>query len=182
MRLTGRHFEFFPCFLYAINIFNAICPNCPTQNENRKECSRAECARLRSRLHCVTARRVASTRQGVRNLEMGSATVPVAVFGVAPKTVSQTDLSSDDSGATPEPARETRALPPIVHCKMILARRSSPAPSARHICRTKTKIKFQPRRGGIFFDNSPAFQGWDSSRTNIKVPSGTAERASIILI
>ena len=31
-----------------------------------KECSRAECARLRSRLHCVTARRVASTRQGVR--------------------------------------------------------------------------------------------------------------------
>ena len=31
-----------------------------------KECSRAECARLRSRLHCVTTRRVASTRQGVR--------------------------------------------------------------------------------------------------------------------
>ena len=32
-----------------------------------KECSRAECARLRSRLHCVTTRRVASTRQGVRS-------------------------------------------------------------------------------------------------------------------
>ena len=33
-----------------------------------KECSSAECARLRSRLHCVTTRRVASTRQGVREL------------------------------------------------------------------------------------------------------------------
>jgi hypothetical protein len=31
-----------------------------------KECSSAECARLRSRLHCVTTRRVASTRHGVR--------------------------------------------------------------------------------------------------------------------
>jgi hypothetical protein len=101
-------------------------------------------------------------------------------------------LSNDVPGATPETARGTRALPPNVQRKMILARRSSPAPSARHICRTKTKIKFQPppssnygvasRRGGIFFDNSPAFQGWDSSRTNIKVPSGTAERASFILI
>ena len=40
--------------------------------------------------------------------------------------------------------------PPNVQRKMILARRSSPAPSARPICRTKTKIKFQPRRGGIF--------------------------------
>jgi hypothetical protein len=49
---------------------------------------------------------------------MGSATVPVAVFGVAPKTLQQTDLSNDDSGATPEPARGTRALPPIVHPKM----------------------------------------------------------------
>jgi hypothetical protein len=49
---------------------------------------------------------------------MGSATVPVAVFGVAPKTRQQTELSNDGSGATPEPARETRALPPIVHSKM----------------------------------------------------------------
>jgi len=32
-----------------------------------KECSSAECARLRSRLDCVTTRRVASTRQGVRS-------------------------------------------------------------------------------------------------------------------
>jgi hypothetical protein len=88
-----------------------------------------------------------------------------------------------------------------LHRKMILARRSSPAPSARHISRTKTKKTqsltclrhplpsdsprcravaaggrgTKPRRGGIFFDNSPAFQGWDSSRTNIKVPSGTAD-------
>jgi hypothetical protein len=49
---------------------------------------------------------------------MGSATVPVAVFGVAPKTRQQTDLSNEGSGATPEPARETRALPPIVHPKL----------------------------------------------------------------
>jgi hypothetical protein len=49
---------------------------------------------------------------------MGSATVPVAVFGVAPKTLQQTNLSNDDSGATPEPARGTPALPPIVHPKM----------------------------------------------------------------
>jgi hypothetical protein len=41
---------------------------------------------------------------------MGSATVPVAVFGVAPKT-RQTNLSNAVSGATPETARETRALP-----------------------------------------------------------------------
>ena len=107
---------------------------------------------------------------------------------------------------------------PNVQRKMILARRSSPAPSARHICRTKTKktksltclrhpmtrshplarlcepsplansfrrfpsdsspirwARNQAPSGGIFFDNSPAFQGWDSSRTNIKVPSGTAD-------
>jgi hypothetical protein len=56
---------------------------------------------------------------------MGSVTVPVAVFGVAPKTFQQTDLSNDVSGATPETARETRALPQNVHRKMILARRSS---------------------------------------------------------
>jgi hypothetical protein len=54
----------------------------------------------------------------VRNLEMGSATVPVAVFGVAPKTLQPTHLSNDGSGATPEPARGTHALPPIVHTKM----------------------------------------------------------------
>ena len=42
---------------------------------------------------------------------MGSATVPGAVFGVAPKTRQQTNLSNDVSGATPETARETRALP-----------------------------------------------------------------------
>jgi hypothetical protein len=42
---------------------------------------------------------------------MGSATVPVAIFGVAPKTLQQTDLSNDGSGATPEPAGETPALP-----------------------------------------------------------------------
>jgi len=43
---------------------------------------------------------------------MGSATVPVAVFGVAPKT-RQTNLSNHVSGATPETARETRALPSL---------------------------------------------------------------------
>jgi hypothetical protein len=49
---------------------------------------------------------------------MGSATVPVAVFGVAPKTFPKLNGSTNGSGATPEPARETRALPPIVHPKM----------------------------------------------------------------
>jgi hypothetical protein len=43
---------------------------------------------------------------------MGSATVSVAVFGVAPKTLQPTNLSNDGSGATPEPARGARALPP----------------------------------------------------------------------
>ncbi len=51
-------------------------------------------------------------------IEMGSATVPVAIFGVAPKTVPNLNGSTNGSGATPEPARETRALPPIVHPKM----------------------------------------------------------------
>jgi hypothetical protein len=41
----------------------------------------------------------------------GSATVPVAVFGVAPKTRQPTNLSNDVSGATLGTARETRALP-----------------------------------------------------------------------
>ncbi len=49
---------------------------------------------------------------------MGSATVPVAVFGVAPKTLPKLNGSTNGSGATPEPARGTRALPPIVHPKM----------------------------------------------------------------
>ena len=130
-----------------------------------------------------------------RRFATGSATVPVAVFGVAPKT-RQTDLSNDGLGATPKPTGETPALPPNVQRKMNLARRSSPAPSARHIGRTQTKKTksltclrhplpsdsprcravaaggrgTKPRRGGIFFDNSPAFQGWDSSRTNIQSP------------
>ena len=47
-----------------------------------------------------------------KTVQKGSATVPVAVFGVAPKTRQQTDLSNDGSGATPEPAGETPALPP----------------------------------------------------------------------
>jgi len=38
-------------------------------------------------------------------------TAPVAVFGVAPKTRQQTDLTDDVSGATPETARKMRALP-----------------------------------------------------------------------
>gem|GEM_PF-5031840 len=41
----------------------------------------------------------------------GSPTVPVAVFGVAPKTRPPTDLSNAVPDATPETARETRALP-----------------------------------------------------------------------
>ena len=101
-----------------------------------------------------------------KSVQKGSATVPVAVFGVAPKTLQPTNLSNEVSGATPEPAGGTPALPPNVQCKMILARRSSPAPSARHICRTKTKKTksltclrhplpsagrgTKPRRGGIF--------------------------------
>jgi hypothetical protein len=40
-------------------------------------------------------------------------TVPVAVFGVAPKTRQPTDLSKVVPGATPETAREPRALPQI---------------------------------------------------------------------
>ena len=41
---------------------------------------------------------------------MGSATVPVAVFGVAPKTRQPTGLSNAVPGATPGTARGTRAL------------------------------------------------------------------------
>jgi hypothetical protein len=44
-----------------------IAPIVHLKMNSGKECSRAECARLRSRLHCVTTRRVASTRQGVRS-------------------------------------------------------------------------------------------------------------------
>jgi hypothetical protein len=73
----------------ALRHANANCPHRPSQNEYRKRAVQ------------------------VRNSEMGSATVPVAVFGVAPKTLQPTNLSNDGSGATPEPARETRALPPI---------------------------------------------------------------------
>jgi len=44
-----------------------IAPIVHPKMKTGKECSSAECARLRSRLHCVTTRRVASTRQGVRS-------------------------------------------------------------------------------------------------------------------
>jgi hypothetical protein len=47
-----------------------------------------------------------------RRSATGSATVPVAVFGVAPKTRQPTDLPNAVPGAKPETARETRALPP----------------------------------------------------------------------
>ena len=50
-------------------MFQIQTPNAPIvkpKMNTGKECSSAECARLRSRLHCVTTRRVASTRQGVR--------------------------------------------------------------------------------------------------------------------
>jgi hypothetical protein len=60
-----------------------------------------------------------------KSVQKGSATVPVAVFGVAPKTLQPTNLSNEVSGATPEPAGGTPALPPNVHRKMNLARRSS---------------------------------------------------------
>jgi hypothetical protein len=53
---------------------------------------------------------------------VGSATVPVAVFGVAPKTRQPTDLPNAVLGATPETARETRALPNHL-CKNVSARR-----------------------------------------------------------
>jgi hypothetical protein len=54
--------------------FPSVAPQRPNANSlghhlkinTGKECSSAECARLRSRLHCVATRRVASTRQGVR--------------------------------------------------------------------------------------------------------------------
>jgi hypothetical protein len=70
-------------------------------------------------------------------------------------------LSNDVSGATPETARETRAPPqssiakrcsvePVARQDSATGRTLQPlAPSARHICRTKTKIKFQLPRGGI---------------------------------
>ncbi len=81
----------------------ANCPKRPTQNENRK---RSPDISLRI------------SNCGERDPSvMGSATVPVAVFGVAPKTL-QTDLSNDGSGATPEPAGGTPALPPNVQPKM----------------------------------------------------------------
>jgi hypothetical protein len=38
------------------------------------------------------------------------------------------------------------------------------------ICQSYGLCRLRFRRN---FDNSPAFQGWDSSRANIKVPSGT---------
>ena len=53
--------------LSIVEIQPPIAPNVHPKMNTGKECSSAECVRLRSRLHCVTARRVASTRQGVRS-------------------------------------------------------------------------------------------------------------------
>ena len=68
-----RTMTFEPIFgrfnLFDMSIFGIqtpIAPNVHSKMNTGKECSSAECARLRSRLHCVTTRRVASTRQGVR--------------------------------------------------------------------------------------------------------------------
>jgi hypothetical protein len=70
---------------------------------------------------------------GCHDFGMGSATVPVAVFGVAPKT-HQTNLSNNVPGATPVTARETRALPHPRNC----TRRAGDCPSYR----PKSKIGF----------------------------------------
>jgi hypothetical protein len=47
--------------VFALNLFAPIVHR---KMKTGKECSSAECARHRSRHHCVTARRVASPRQG----------------------------------------------------------------------------------------------------------------------
>src|SRR5208282_4243191 len=52
--------------VHAETIQTPIAPIVHPKINTGKESSRAECARHRSRLHCVTTRRVASTRLGVR--------------------------------------------------------------------------------------------------------------------
>jgi hypothetical protein len=109
--------------LRATKNSNAKCPKRPTQNDLARRSSHRDNRKLlRS-----SGRESAPSKHRPQNNEpihigcydfgKGSATVPVAVFGVAPKTLQQTNLSNDVSGATPEPARKTRALPQTSNAK-----------------------------------------------------------------
>ena len=84
---------------------------------------------------------------------MGSATVPVAVFGVAPKTLQPTDLSNDGSGATPEPAGATPALPPIVQPKI---KKAASVPRGRLIPRWGHRAAMSGRRSAPTLPFHPA--------------------------
>ena len=65
----------------------------------------------------------------------GSATVPVAVFGVALKTSPpKLNDATNGPGAMPEPARETHALPPLVTATLFLRRQERRAPTRPVVC------------------------------------------------
>src|ERR1039458_4817135 len=72
----NQHFLRAHGFIIRQNLLLASCiaPIVHSKMNTGKECSSAECARLRSRLHCVTTRQVASTRQGVPVLRSRAAT------------------------------------------------------------------------------------------------------------
>jgi hypothetical protein len=80
---------------------NAICPNRPSQNEYRK--------RVPVRLHLISKRQVTNAAFG-----NGERDRPGCRFRRrAEKSFPKLNGSTNGSGVTPEPARETRALPDL---------------------------------------------------------------------
>jgi hypothetical protein len=105
-----------------------------------KESSRAECARLRSRHHCVTTWRVASTRQGFE-------------WGARPSRL-------------PFSASRRKPVNKLICPTMIRARRPNPhaerarSPQSDFRHRQASCVRHAPRPRSI--ENSPAIHGWDS--------------------
>ncbi len=145
--------HFFSTLLASQKVQTPIAPNVQRKMILARRSSPTPSARHICRTRIKTLTRPAATlshpmgaRPPIGSL-LGSTAAPAVGFDALVEPTSARPMFP--AGAL-ETAPVAGALPPTVQRKMILARRSSPAPSARHICRTKTKIKFQPRRGGIF--------------------------------
>jgi hypothetical protein len=127
-----------------------------------KECSRAECARLRSRLHCVTTRRVASTRQGVRRApqfdfrhRQASCASPREIMPAVKNSHCFRHISLGEPCEIMPRAKAS-------HCLRRISQGEPRAPlPLRH-----SECAPRPR----FVDNSPAIHGWDSWSANFQSP------------
>jgi hypothetical protein len=126
----------------------ALPPNVHPKMKTGKEFPSA-CIRFPSSPSIV--RRVGAARcpYGIRNTDLvwGAQPSRLPFSASRRKPVQQTNLSNDGSGATPEPAGGTPALPPIVQPKMIAGIRLRPqsGTTARQARSSQISVIAQPR-------------------------------------